>query len=68
MNLDAADPRVRAAAECFERETGRKLDDTLVVGVRMVELFLVLNGYGSDLEEETIKSPLSRGATQSHAQ
>ena len=48
MNLAALSPDVRAAAERFERETGRQLDDNIPAGPvdeRMVELFLILNGY-----------------------
>ena len=48
MNLAALSPEVRTAAERFERETGRRLDDNLGPGPvdeRMVELFLILNGY-----------------------
>ena len=48
MNLAALSPEVRTAAERFERETGRRLDDNIPVGPvdeRMLELFLILNGY-----------------------
>ncbi len=48
MNLAALSADVRAAAERFERETSRSLNDNLGPGPveeRMVELFLILNGY-----------------------
>jgi hypothetical protein len=41
-------PLIRAAAERFESETSRRLDDNCPPGPvdeRMVELFLILNGY-----------------------
>ena len=48
MNLLALPPDIRATAERFERETGRRLDDNFSPGPvdeRVVELFLILNGY-----------------------
>jgi hypothetical protein len=51
MNLAALDPHVRVIAERFERETRRRLDDSLPPGPvdqRFVELFLILNGYTLD--------------------
>ena len=48
MNLAALPAEIRAAAEQWERETSRRLDDNLGPGPvdeRMVELFLILNGY-----------------------
>ena len=48
MNLAALSPEVRTAAERFELETGRSLDANLGPGPvdeRMIELFLILNGY-----------------------
>jgi len=48
MNLAALSPTVRAAAERFERETGRRLDDNLPPGPvdeAMLGLFLILNGH-----------------------
>jgi len=58
MNLAALNSAVRDAAERFERETGRRLDDNFPPGPvdeAMIELFLILNGYspnpGSDLHD-----------------
>ena len=59
MNLAALSPDVRAAAERFERETGRRLDDNLGPGPvdeRMVELFLILNGYAPDRAGASVRS------------
>jgi hypothetical protein len=51
MNIDALEPRIRVAAERFERGTGRRLADNFPPGPvdeRMVELFLIVNGYPPD--------------------
>ena len=51
MNLAALPPQLRDAAERFERETGRRLDDNLPAGPvdeRMLELFLIMQGYSPD--------------------
>ena len=48
MNLAALRPEVREAAERFERETGRRLDDNFPPGPvdeGMIGLFLIVNGY-----------------------
>lgn len=57
MNLAALNPAVRDAAERFERETGRRLDDNFPPGPvneAMIGLFLILNGYPpNDADTET---------------
>jgi hypothetical protein len=47
MNLAALSPAVRAAAERFERETGRRLVDNVAPNEdeAAIGLFLILNGY-----------------------
>jgi len=47
MNLAALRPAVRAAAERFERETGRRLVDNVAPNEdeAAIGLFLILNGY-----------------------
>ncbi len=48
VNLDAIGRPVREAAERFERETGRRLDDTFSPGPvdeAMIGVFLIVNGY-----------------------
>ena len=48
MNLAALSPAVREAAERFERETGRRLDDNFPPGPvdeAMIGVFLIVNGY-----------------------
>jgi hypothetical protein len=48
MNLAALSPTVREAAERFERETGRRLDDNFPPGSvdeAMIGVFLIVNGY-----------------------
>ena len=48
MNLAAVSPAVREAAERFERETGRLLDDNFPPGPvdeAMLGIFLIVNGY-----------------------
>ncbi len=59
MNLRALDPLLRDAAERFERETGRRLDDNFPAGPvdgRMVELFLIVNGYPPGEHQEAADS------------
>ena len=48
MNLSALDPRLQDVAQRFEKDTGRRLADNFPPGPvdeRMVELFLIVNGY-----------------------
>jgi hypothetical protein len=48
MNLAALSPAVREAAERFERETGRRLDNNFAPGPvdeAMLGVFLIVNGY-----------------------
>ena len=56
MNLLALPAHIREAAESFERETGRRLDDNLPAGPvdeRSVELFLILNNYSPRASDQT---------------
>ena len=48
MNLSSLRPQLRDAAERFERETGRRLDDNSPPGPVdevMLDLFLIMNGF-----------------------